>query len=399
MTNNCIYQVVAKPLASVFPSELPENVVVYGTNFSTRRSDRTASIALITRVITRMHGRPEESDMIYHLYCGPTFPPPPPSYPPEISENAVPITPLSWKSDLDVARIDGVVSYNSFSPNCVKIVTPDTLKSAAQRPEMETPSAIYGLPSLFNHSCHPNAVWRCFGDVMVIRARETITRGSEITLAYTSGDTYVAREKNLESILQAKCDCALCSSDRADGEEACRRREELVEELLAIKQESIERKGTAMVDRTVIEAHVQSLASTYRSNCNLPRPTLYRALADAMQSLEMEANRKNRLDLLRLSVQQGFKALKAAGFTGIDTTLAGGKSSSHTLPLSKERLATCLVDIDTCALLMAHLSASFDALSQVIRAERWLRAAWWGEKHLSISQGKFAQLSDLSFSP
>ncbi|KIM83617.1 hypothetical protein PILCRDRAFT_431027 [Piloderma croceum F 1598] len=369
--------VVAKPLASVFPSELPKNVVVFGTNFSTRRSDKTTAIALITRVITRMHGCPEESDMIYHLYCGSTFPPPPPSYPPQISENAVPITPLSWKGDLDVAMIDGVVSYNAFSPNCVKTVSPDTLKSGDQSPEMETPSAIYGLPSLFNHSCHPNAVWRCFGDVMVIRARETIPRGSKITLAYTLGDTYVARDEKLKSILQAKCDCALCSSDRADGEEACRRREQLVEELLAVKRESNERKGTVMVEHTVIEAHVQSLASTYRSNCKLPRPALYRAHSDAMQSLELEASRKNRLDLLRLSIQQGFKALEAAGFIGIDSTLVGGKASRHALPLSKERLATCSVDIDTCALLMAHLSTSFVGLSQVIRAERWLRAAWW----------------------
>jgi hypothetical protein len=157
----------------------------------------------------------------------------------------------------------------------------------------------------------------------------------------------------MESILQAKCDCALCSSDRADGKEACRRREQLVEELLAIKRDSNERKGTVMVNRTVIEAHVQSLASTCSSNRNLPRPALYRAHSDAMQSLELEANRKNRLDVLRLSVQQGFKALEAAGFTGIDSTLVGGKSSRYTLPLSKERLATCSVNIILCCLVLS----------------------------------------------
>jgi hypothetical protein len=155
---------------------------------------------------------------------------------------------------------------------------------------------------------------------------------------------------SMESILQAKCDCALCSSDRADGKEACRRREQLVEELLAIKRDSNERKRTVMVNRTVVEAHVQSLASTYSSNRNRPRPALYRAHSDAMQSLELEANR---LDVLRLSVQQGFKALEAAGFTGIDSTLVGGKSSRYTLPLSKERLATCSVNIILCCLVLS----------------------------------------------
>jgi len=150
-----------------------------------------ASLALITRIITRMHGCPEESNLIYHLYCGSAFPLPPPSYPSEISDNPVPITPLSWTADLDVARIDGVVSYNAFAPNCVKIPTLNMLASPGLNSEAEPPSAIYGLPSLFNHSCHPNAVWRCFGDVMVVRAREMISLGTEITLAYTSGITYI----------------------------------------------------------------------------------------------------------------------------------------------------------------------------------------------------------------
>ena len=175
----------------MFPSELPKDQFVSGMNFLTRRGDRTASLALITRIITRMHGCPEESNLIYHLYCGSAFPLPPPSYPSEISDNPVPITPLSWTADLDVARIDGVVSYNAFAPNCVKIPTLNMLASPGLNSEAEPPSAIYGLPSLFNHSCHPNAVWRCFGDVMVVRAREMISLGTEITLAYTSGITYI----------------------------------------------------------------------------------------------------------------------------------------------------------------------------------------------------------------
>jgi hypothetical protein len=98
-----------------------------------------------------------------------------------------------------------------------------------------------------------------------------------------------------------------------------------------------------------------------------------------MNSFKLESNRQNRLDLMKKSVQQGFKALEAAGFVGVDTTLAGGKLSRRALPLSKESLPTALVNIDVCIFIMAYLSDAFVALSQMIRAERWLRAAWWGE--------------------
>jgi hypothetical protein len=131
------------------------------------------------------------------------------------------VTPLSWKLDIDVARIDGVVTYNSFSPNCVKKSTPETLASATQRSEDKNPSALYAYPSLFNHSCHPSAVWNCFGDIMVIRARETITQGTEITLAYAVGTTHITRGEKLASLLQGPCDCVLCISDRAVGDHAC----------------------------------------------------------------------------------------------------------------------------------------------------------------------------------
>jgi hypothetical protein len=154
----------------------------------------------------------------------------------------------------------------------------------------------------------------------------------------------------------------------------------LTEERLPAKLDTIRRMGKSIADYVAAQAHVQSLELTYRSNHGLPRPPLFRAYFDAMQALEFEANRKVRLDLMKESIQQGFKALEAAGFTEIDATLAGGKLSRRTLPLSKDHLATSSVDIDVCALLMAHLSASFFSLSQLIRAERWLRAAWWGEK-------------------
>jgi hypothetical protein len=103
----------------------------------------------------------------------------------------------------------------------------------------------------------------------------------------------------------------------------------------------------------------------------------------AMQSMDRGA--KNHPDLLKSSIRMGFEALKAAGFTGIDTKLTGTTRSRRALPISKECLATCLLDINICIILMACLSASFLALSEIGRAESWFRAAWWGKYNLCIS--------------
>ena len=211
---------------------------------------------------------------------------------------------------------------------------------------------------------------------MVIRARETIPRGREITLPYASENTYIEREKSLSAI-EGPCDCTLCELDRGDGEDARKLRETLIEKRRAAKLEALQRTGSFLNTRAAQE-HARNIESTYTSNQTIARRPLFYAYQDVMQSIDHEANREN-LDLLIISIQYGFKALTAAGFTGIDKALTGGKRSRRTLPLSKKCLATCLVDIDSCALLMAHLSASFVLRYEDILAERWFRAAWWGE--------------------
>jgi hypothetical protein len=101
--------------------------------------------------------------------------------------------------------------------------------------------------------------------------------------------------------------------------------------------------------------------------------------------MDLNTKERNSPDFLKSSIRMGFKALTAAGFTGIDTKLTGTMLSSRVLPMSKECLASCLADIDICAVLMAWLSASFLALSEIDRAERWFRAAWWGNYTLYSS--------------
>jgi hypothetical protein len=169
-----------------------------GLNFATKRNVKASTIALITRIVTRMHGCPDERNLVYHLYSGSKFPPPGQAYPPSLQRQPIPMEPLQWTHDIDIAKVDGLVTHNSFSPISIREATSRNSSNADEGLGLDSPSAIYTLPSIFNHSCISSAVWHCFGDVIVIRARQTICKDEEVTISYTTAhDTYIARNKRL----------------------------------------------------------------------------------------------------------------------------------------------------------------------------------------------------------
>jgi hypothetical protein len=362
-------QVVAKPFASVFPAEMPKDEIIFGLNFFTKRCNKATSIALINRIMARMHGCPAESDVMLHLYSGSKFPFPPKAYPPSLQRQPTPAEPLVWKRDIDTARIDGLVTHNTFSPRGIQ----EAMLPHEGDEVQDTPTAVYALPSIFNHSCHPNAVWCNFGDVIVIRARQMIPQGEEVTISYAPGEgTEIERKKKLESIIETQCDCPLCSADRTDGEAACQKRQRLLDEM------SKKRIKTSTL--VSAENNVQTITSTYCSEQSIPRPPLFQAYFFAMQVAEHNANKLGKSDLMAKSIQLGMKALEAAGFTGIDKRMTTQRKQLRLkLPLSKICLAAAGVNSDVCSLLMIHIAASFLMLSEAVCAERWFRAAWWGK--------------------
>ena len=118
------------------------------------------------------------------------------------SINPGPIAPLAWKVDIDVAKIEDAILYNLLRPNGISI-TPEG-KARSKEDEKDPP---YALPSLFNHSCHPNSVW-------ISVALETLW--SFLTTTERHG------YQHLTPII-GPCDCVMCVSERADGENACGR--------------------------------------------------------------------------------------------------------------------------------------------------------------------------------
>ena len=139
--------------------------------------------------------------------------------------------------------------------------------------------------------------------------------------------------------------------------------------------------GDAVTTEEAAEAQAERVALTYRSpQDHIPRPSIFIAYFCAMKVTARDAKKSHNLDLKKLGVQQGFKALNAAGFTEVDTSLAGDKQElRQVLPFSKDTLPHAAIEVDKCVELMGQLSALFVDLSQTILAARWFRGAWWSE--------------------
>jgi hypothetical protein len=124
------------------------------------------------KAIEKITDDPQQYDDLVSLYGGEAFPPlPKPSSTPPCTSLDI-LTRISV--DMDLQRIFAIIKTNSFS-----------LTEPNQDESKENPTALYLLPSYFNHSCLPNAMRQNIGDIAVIQATKKILKGEEITLSYT----------------------------------------------------------------------------------------------------------------------------------------------------------------------------------------------------------------------
>jgi hypothetical protein len=80
-------------------------------------------------------------------------------------------------------------------------------------------TAIYGLPSLLNHSCEPNldAVWRDGDAKLSLICRRPISAGEELTITYIdSGAPLADRRAELQHAYGFTCRCEMCLDEELD---------------------------------------------------------------------------------------------------------------------------------------------------------------------------------------
>jgi hypothetical protein len=306
----------------------------------------------------------ENAQDFYDLYAGPDYPTSPKS---TAKSHQFPRNPLTHATNIDIGRIEAIHTYNAFTLQPMS-------KERQNIDKIDTPSALYILPSLLNHSCSPTAQWQCIGDIIVIRASKDVATGGELTLAYTPSErTYIHRNGHL-SPYSFQCECWLCELDRQDGEENCVRREELISEIPSL----LDRHLSASSLVPSMELHRLHIQATYSTTRGPIRPALFNIHRHIAHVTWFKGDRSQ----LLYCAEECMKALEVVGITVVDCGVgrtskvnAGDLHLKSSLPIKTETLGE---EPNGCIQILILLSAVRLVQNDRKSAERWLRAAIWG---------------------
>lgn len=189
--------------------------------------------------------------------------------------------------------------------------TPDEVDKA------KSGSALFLGGSLFNHSCAPNAIWRMYGDVQVIRARQPIRTGDEVFIAYVPAEAPQSMRKGvLRAHFADGCTCAYCADERIDSPQQVARRAELIgpsSRYIALRAESKSRQPVSAFQMSQLvrdlKRIVQHLEATYSPRRGSYRPDLVEPCLICAHAI----GSSHATDATRLSAQYDLKGMVAAG--------------------------------------------------------------------------------------
>lgn len=247
------------------------------------------------------------------------------------------------------------------------------LEDAKKKP-FDSLSALFVTASLFNHSCEPNAFWRTYGDIMVVRARLDISSGAELFIPYCSSDNVDVLARHLP----AGCTCGLCTLDKLDGIERVRQRAKLVKEeyknLSNVVLPSLRSRNVEPKTKRLVEAFITKLEATYAPSRGPLRPDL----ADPCHLFaELLTLSKDPSDILK-AVEYDLKALEAQG--GIVERIYGpGGGARRSLKKIKVR-ATSMGDS------LLPVMALVGNVSRCRRVGRIAESRLWAEAALEMER-------------
>ncbi|KDQ61208.1 hypothetical protein JAAARDRAFT_204949 [Jaapia argillacea MUCL 33604] len=359
--------VVAKPFAAAFPDCTNQKELFMSLNMHTKAMETHSQTVLVSRVIETIYGNPQLYPQVRDLYAGPNAESPPSSYPPKKAPVFGLMSPDSVGVDIDADLMQAICTYNSFTPSRESPIGESD--GTAKRKDMETPSALYLLPSLFNHACLSNAGWHCIGDVMAIRAMANIGAGEEITLPYCWNPSLSKRQEHLKKHLPQGCSCSFCQQERSDGDAILAQRDTLAETL---GDEAVARMSLAQRRSLVEEVTVVYPAS--QESQGRVKPLLAKAHSAVGRKLFLAAVQHLERDL-KASIDEFIKALEASGINiPKKQTKKNRKQTKSHLAISTDRVP---VDYDRCIMEMSMIAACFVRLGEEDDAIPWLRAGSW----------------------
>ncbi|GJN92212.1 hypothetical protein Rhopal_005242-T1 [Rhodotorula paludigena] len=321
-------------------------------NFRTNTVSDPSKLGLITAVAAKLKDDPALGARLYALHGEPNYPPTGSIAFPPLQDRPLdtPTAPVY----ADINRIEEIVSTNSFG-----LGKTDFDDKTAKMMGLDGSGLFLGA-SMFNHSCEPSAMWRCFGDVQVIRARAPIKAGEEIFISYAPVNVHPKeRTEMLSSHFADGCKCAYCETERTDSPSSRRRREQLLQDgsLYSRTRNSLVGKVSpsyAAIEREtrIVKSTATQIEETYSSKRGPFRPELvepYHVLGELTPPREA-----NDWDL---------KALIAAG------------AVIEQSPASIDVLAAPVAAREEAVMIVLNIASRHASLKQDDLARRWIRAA------------------------
>ncbi|PCH40830.1 hypothetical protein WOLCODRAFT_150858 [Wolfiporia cocos MD-104 SS10] len=372
---------VSKAFVQVSYKEIPKFQKAEVFNVSMHRHFSPSQYALLPMLLQKLYGNPNLYPAVLNLYAGPRYQDlAPPQYNFSVPAEPIPVDPFDVKVNLDVDMLESICLHNWLEPTPLRHYKSSSLDG--EDPRWDT-TALFLYPSIFNHSCMPNARWTCIGDIMIIRATENIEAGTEITLPFASGlDSYTQRNERLQQHLQklpTECDCRLCRMDRADSFFARTRRQNLVHMIRSDSRvQTLPFERLRMIER--------DLSSTYTKSRGLVRPEM-------SYIHELIARRKRDVNAFEDAIEEYKRALACLGFVlGEDERNRGrqprpsNEKGPEILPISAGSVPSVAPIAHSIPMMLA-IAQCYRSLNDRHNSSRWLRAAQW-VSDMTVGGGK-----------
>lgn len=171
---------------------------------------------------------------------------------------------------IDTFQVHDIIARNAFGPGPVSI-------GGKHRDEdvSNSSTGLWVMAAYVNHSCIPNAKKEYMGDLMVLRATRRIRASEEITHSYDESSDYDARQTALWNTWGFKCDCPLCTAEKADNPDLRKKRQSLVNEanILMEKEVAPTAKRLAVTKAERLALSIDETYDDERYNC-VPRVAL-----------------------------------------------------------------------------------------------------------------------------
>lgn len=271
-----------------------------------------------------------------------------------------------------------------------------------------TASALFTKSSMFNHSCRPNAIYRLYGDVLVVRAGRDIDRGAEISISYVQDEerSFEHRARSLKRHLDSGgCGCNACAADLTDGGAGSRLRAKLMAEaegsMFSTTEGSLSEKvtGAFLKDQSTGELAdeleelvseftdlVQALEATYPPSLRF-RPSLLGPLRTVSDIFALQTN-SDESSFLLLAIDAAILALANIGFSFYDRspTTMDDVSSPLLVDFARSELVYAATEAPH---LFYSILLSLSRLRLPKRRASWMRAFGKLEEVLSGGGGEF----------